>query len=595
MKFFLLILSFFLIMGCSDDSSGYELVDVVADKVDVAEHGESIVARLSLEGLDDLKKIGWTDNGLEQTYAFFFRVDSVLMTKLNEALTPLEKEPRLKAQIENEFLDSLKKRTVLQYVFDGAKFSTPYVQFSFYGQWVRKSGDGEVASDPVVFDFVENLGNQSEFFYDIHSFLQNKLLTCYLREEKMSLQNAQKKAAKEYNSFLDSMAIVDFLIPFLGSVLDNEHFQEYFDFFTLNIGDKEEWLKKNDFISIMDSSIKLYAYVDTSFNTALQMAYGFAPCSTSYCRDSVRNEKSRFYGNIMEFENPNWHFSLDREPESHCSHYLRNSVKIENDTNLYYCDSNQWNLVKFENTDTLADEKKFTSYFSKLLGRCQEPFSVERALGRYFRCNKDYSWQATSQIDMDLGICGGNIGLGTLGVFQDSVYVCEDSLKWKKATPLQESLFYSSSGGDCDRESDHLQLSFLDSAWYMCVDNPSEKIDYGWKKVTELDTVTTQFIEKNESFERVVYGVKYFDVMYLYTDSSFDDFYSTINVFNFIDGYLYPVIVERGLLWFAEPLVRETSVCPVSFRIPEDDEWNFFPGDRKEGTYCVKTIRRRNE
>lgn len=255
--------------------------------------------------------------------------------------------------------------------------------------------------------------------------------------------------------------------------------------------------------------------------------------------------------------------------------------------------------VEFGTTKVLGD----TAYYCNSTGEKWIVYSeLERQIGicgitakydsiaeyedGYYSCTKAWAdnrgvpgvWNlldAQAWIERTIGKCCSTIPCGTLASYGNHVYYCEDKAKkWRDANSREFTLFTHPNGGNCNRNSSHIQVVPVnDEGYWMCVDDPVGGIDYGWTRLDRKNhkELTTYFNNGSGESTKVVavdLSTKYYNyALYLNGDRDDSSLYGVVYPLGF-----YEIVLTDDLLLLDRPVdgvIAADENCPIGFHVEE--------------------------
>ena len=198
-------LAAFLLAACTDDSSGYEVVDARAKETASA-----------MNSYDIEIKFETTVRYTSQNYRWFnilFIPDSVVLREIDAY--GLSNPNGFNT---TGFPDSL------SFLLSEVPLNKPFVELSFYGRWTRLRGDSlYVVSDPVVHRIKRGLKNRSDTIkVSFNDFVEMGLVQKNL-DEGLSVYASIFKANMMADSYMDSLGVKGFLLPLWSFSFEKEN------------------------------------------------------------------------------------------------------------------------------------------------------------------------------------------------------------------------------------------------------------------------------------------------------------------------------------------------------------------------------------
>lgn len=562
----LLTFFFFLFLGCSDDESGYDVVDVRWEKSIEDFQVNSCSLRVNMS-----EQVWFMNFENANTYHYDqrlvnFVVDSVLLRNISDSF---------------ETISSYKLN---EHVLETVNYWEDTIRTTWYS-----NGTNPVYNSIVVFDiYISNslnlkaigrIKSNSTLTLDLASLWKYAQTKKYVEENGYPLNLAFELAEKEYERDKGS-AFYENIIHFLAFAFyaGNDR-QEIFDELQSELYSFEGKADSDFQAMFLDSTLKYFYYLPRYMRESVISANG---------RDTIQNENSLYNGDILNCDNNFCRIAYTQGTT--CDSSYTGSVTIVNDTNILYCTGSDWvERALYEKALPYGYYENHVDFFlDKIVGPCVEKYDKANVLNRYFWCNDSLRWGEGQQIDYDVGFCGKDYRIGTMTEFADTLFFCAENMSWETASEDFAMLYRDSSGGNCSKKSKYLQL-VNDHGWlWMCVERPSGKTAYGWKNISETDTARTEYIQIQDSIETIIYGDKLGNVMYLHTDSAFNDFYNVTEVYDVRKKQMYQAQVFEDCLWLASAAAE----CPSSFDRPAYQKCTFPPGYEISGDYCTKKIQR---
>lgn len=562
----LLTFFFFLFLGCSDDESGYDVVDVRLEKSIENFQVNSCSLRVNMS-----EQVWFMNFENANTYHYGqrlvnFVVDSVLLRNISDSF---------------ETISSYKLN---EHVLETVNYRKDTIRTTWYS-----NGTNPVYNSIVVFDiYISNslnlkaigrLKSNSTLTLDLASLWKYAQTKKYVEENGYPLNLAFELAEKEYERDKGS-AFYENIIHFLAFAFyaGNDR-QEIFNELQSELYSFEGKADSDFQAMFLDSTLKHFYYLPRYMLESVTSANG---------RDTIQNENSLYNGDILNCDNNFCRIAYTQGLT--CDSSYTGSVTIVNDTNILYCTGSNWiERALYEKVLPYGYYKNHVDFFlNKIVGPCVEKYDKANVLNRYFWCNDSLRWVEAQQIDYDVGFCGKDYRVGTMTEFADTLFFCAENTSWETVSEDFAMLYRDSSGGNCSKKSKYLQLVNDHGRLWMCVKQPSGKTAYGWKNISETDTARTEYIQIQDSMETIIYGDKLGNVMYLHTDSTFKDFYNVTEVYDVRKKQMYQAQVFEDCLWLASAAAE----CPSSFDRPAYQKCTFPPGYEISGDYCTKKIQR---
>lgn len=535
---FLFVILLCILAGCSEHSSGFDIIDArTKNPVSQPLNVDSFSVNIQYYREDACPSVT-------------FEQDSMALECLDSAFN-----------VVSRITDYNMERSTA--TFKNLELQSPFVEIVQYGRFVWKYD--------VQYVELRNLKNavnmdtvKFDYFTDV---LIKGRLRRYL-EEGLPFYVAEGMAKKDFNQFLKSKNLSDpFILCNVPYYPEIENVQRHFDKFQHEFT-FDTLSKDSPILSTLDSMLTADSVISDYNIDYLALAYDFNQCSHSNYIDSIMNPFSKWYGTVLYCDSSMWRIISKDSLSSVCTMYNKDEVHLTKDSTLVACDGNgSWHDAKFEEP-----------YVTQFLGKCDSSETSIDTLGYSVLCASDGKWHIyRSELERGIGICGVNVEFGTTKSFGDSVYCCNQSeKKWRIADSRELTLFTDSMGGNCNRNSSHIQVVFVSGEGYwMCVDTPVDGINYGW---TRLDSkyhkdLTTYFnVESGERTKVVAVDLStdFFDynyVLYLNGDRSDSSLYGVV----YPKGF-YKVTVTDDLLMLDRPIDGVPAAdenCPIGFHVED--------------------------
>lgn len=588
MQILLLVLLLCFLAGCSDDGSGFDVVDAHANKT-------------SIQNLEvEYFGVDMGNNREEVCSSIFFVRDSVALECLDSSFNVVSRVTEYDAVINREQIA----------VFKDLDLKSPYVELVEYGRIVKNSGV-DSSSIPVELRNLMNALNKDTAKFDAYSGdLVSGRLRRYL-EENFPFHIAETMAKKELNQFLKSKNLAaDFIFCNAFNYPNAENVQSHLDKFQSTFA--TDSLFADAFVlNFMDSLLAANSVVSESYIDYLVLAYDLKKCSYLNYVDSIKNMNSLFYGRYLYCDSSQWRITSKDSLPFICGMYNKNDVRLTGDSTLVACNGlGSWDEVSFAepyitkflgncdssevSVDTLgnkvfcASDGRWYLYENEVernIGICgvsAKYDSLAEYQGVYYLCEKSKGNQGMEgnwtiidanrvKMEASVGKCGSTVSAGTILEYVGSIYYCEtDSKQWREANYREIMLFENPMGGNCDRESDHIQIvNISGEGYWMCVDYPVGNIAYGW---TRLDSknhkeLTTYFSDEFGESTKVVavdLSTKVGDYNYcLYLNEDKDD--SSLYGVVYSEGFYRAVETESKVILDGSEGVAAQGKCPIGF------------------------------
>lgn len=539
---FLFVILLCVLAGCSEHSSGFDIID--------ARTKNPVSQPLNV----DYFSINTQYYREDACSSITFERDSIALECLDSAFN-----------VVSRITDYYMYRSTA--TFKDLELQSPFVEIVQYGHLVWKY-DAQTYSVPVELRNLKNAVNMDtvEFDYFTDVLIKGRLRR-YL-EEGIPFYVAEGMAKKDFNQFLKSKNLSDpFILCNVPYYPEMENVQRHFDKFQHEFT-FDTLSKDSPILSTLDSMLTADSVISDYNIDYLALAYDFNQCSRSNYIDSIMNPLSEWYGTTLYCDSSKWRIISKDSLSSVCTMYNKDEVHLTKDSTLVACDGNgSWLDAEFEEP-----------YITQFLGKCNGSETSIDTLGHSVLCASDGKWHVyRSELERGIGICGVNVKFGTINVFGDSAYYCDPSgNKWREANSRELTLFSDSMGGNCNRNSSHIQVvNVSGEGYWMCVDTPVDGINYGW---TRLDSkyhkdLTTYFnVESGERTKVVAVDLSiensdYNYVLYLNGDRSDSSLYGVV----YPKGF-YKVIVTEDLLMLDRPIDGGPAAdenCPIGFHVED--------------------------
>ena len=539
---FLFVILLCVLAGCSEHSSGFDIIDArTKNPVSQPLNVDSFSVNIQYYREDACPSVT-------------FERDSIALECLDSSFNAVSR-----------ITDYYMYRSTA--TFKDLELQSPFVEIVQYGHLVWKY-DAQTYSVPVELRNLKNAVNMDTVKFDYFTDVLIKgRLRRYL-EEGIPFYVAEGMAKKDFNQFLKSKNLSDpFILCNVPYYPEMENVQRHFDKFQHEFT-FDTLSKDSPILPTLDSMLTADSVISDYNIDYLALAYDFNQCSRSNYIDSIMNPLSEWYGTTLYCDSSKWRIISKDSLSSVCTMYNKDEVHLTKDSTLVACDGNgSWLDAEFEEP-----------YVTQFLGKCDSSETSIDTLGHSVLCASDGKWHIyRSELERGIGICGVNVEFGTTKSFGDSVYCCNQSeKKWRIADSRELALFTDSMGGNCNRNSSHIQVvNVSGEGYWMCVDSPVDGINYGW---TRLNTkyhkdLTTYFnVESDESTKVVAVDLStdFFDynyVLYLNGDRSDSSLYGVV----YPKGF-YKVTVTEDLLMLDRPIDGVPAAdenCPIGFHVED--------------------------
>lgn len=539
---FLFVILLCVLAGCSEHSSGFDIIDArTKNPVSQPLNVDSFSVNIQYHREDACSSVT-------------FEQDSMALECLDSAFNVV-------SRITNYYME---RSTA---TFKDLELQSPFVEIVQYGRLVWKY-DVHTYRMYVELRNLKNAVNMDTVKFDYFTDVLIKgRLRRYL-EEGIPFYVAEGMAKKDFNQFLKSKNLSDpFILCNVPYYPEMENVQRHFDKFQHEFT-FDTLSKDSPILSTLDSLLTADSVISDYNIDYLALAYDFNLCSHSNYIDSIMNPFSKWYGTVLYCDSSMWRIISKDSLSSVCTMYNKDEVHLTKDSTLVACDGNgAWHDAMFEEP-----------YVTQFLGKCDSSETSIDTLGHSVLCASDGNWHIyKSELERGIGICGVNVEFGTTKSFGDSVYCCNQSEKnWRIADSRELALFTDSMGGNCNRNSSHIQMvNVSDEGYWMCVDSPVEGIDYGWTRLNTKNhkDLTTYFnVESSESTKVVAVDLStdFFDynyVLYLNRDRSDSSLYGVV----YPKGF-YKVTMTDDLLMLDRPIDGVPAAdenCPIGFHVED--------------------------
>lgn len=590
---FLFVILLCVLAGCSEHSSGFDIIDArTKNPVSQPLNVDSFSVNIQYYREDACPSVT-------------FEQDSMALECLDSAFN-----------VVSRITDYYMERSTA--TFKDLELQSPFVEIVQYGHLVWKY-DVQTYRVYVELRNLKNAVNMDTVKFDYFTDVLIKgRLRRYL-EEGIPFYVAEGMAKKDFNQFLKSKNLsASFVFCNVSYYPETENVQRHFDKFQHEF--TFDTLSKDSPVLItLDSMLAADSVISDCNIDYLALVYDFNQCSHSNYIDSIMNPFSKWYGTVLYCDSSMWRIIPKDSLPSVCTMYNKDELRLTKDSTFVACDGNgSWRDTKFEEP-----------YLTQILGKCDSNETSIDTLGQSVLCASDGKWHVyRSELERQIGICGitakydsiaehenvfyfctetradnqeepgvweaiddvelvkmelaigkccSTTPCGTLAAYRDSVYYCDDrEKKWREANSRELALFTDSMGGNCNRNSSHIQVvNVSGEGYWMCVDSPVDGINYGW---TRLNTkyhkdLTTYFnVESDESTKVVAVDLStdFFDynyVLYLNGDRSDSSLYGVV----YPKGF-YKVIVTEDLLMLDRPIDGVSAAdenCPIGFHVED--------------------------
>lgn len=535
---FLFVILLCILAGCSEHSSGFDIIDArTKNPVSQPLNVDSFSVNIQYYREDACSSVT-------------FEQDSMALECLDSAFN-----------VVSRITDYNMERSTA--TFKNLELQSPFVEIVQYGRFVWKYD--------VQYVELRNLKNAVNMDTVKFDYFTDVLIKGRLRRylvEGLPFYVAEGMAKKDFNQFLKSKNLSDpFILCNVPYYPEIENVQRHFDKFQHEFT-FDTLSKDSPILSTLDSMLTADSVISDYNIDYLALAYDFNQCSHSNYIDSIMNPFSKWYGTVLYCDSSMWRIISKDSLSSVCTMYNKDEVHLTKDSTLVACDGNgSWHDAKFEEP-----------YVTQFLGKCDSSETSIDTLGYSVLCASDGKWHIyRSELERGIGICGVNVEFGTTKSFGDSVYCCNQSeKKWRIADSRELALFTDSMGGNCNRNSNHIQVvNVSGEGFWMCVDSPVDGINYGW---TRLNTkyhkdLTTYFnVESGERTKVVAVDLSiensdYNYVLYLNGDRSDSSLYGVV----YPKGF-YKVTVTDDLLMLDRPIDGVSAAdenCPIGFHVED--------------------------
>ena len=484
--------------------------------------------------------------------------------------------------------------------FANSDYTSPYIELILSGHWIvdytrilDSHNRYTIKSDTTegtLTDYAD-IGKNLVSVVDWSSVQSAPNILQYVKDEGYPFSAAQKKAENALasshtsnyqgeSSLFVAEAIIQGYNPtdvlhFLSSLLYSSQESNFND-------STIEFAKTAT--GLIDSIVLKYGFDCNRFRI-LCGAYDLEQCSKDHYLDTVTNEFSIFNNSILACNKNVWNI-IDSQEDSLrvCTNYNSGDTIATDSLNYKICTEDGWLPIDKSNLNLI-------------FGTCEKnETKVIPFAGKYYFC-VEKKWYDATKIDYEIGVCGRDIPYETAFIYNDTIALCRLSESaysetangitltrdeeysghtWHWANETEAYLYRA--GGNCDKKSDSMQIVEYKNITYGCVSTPQGL--YGWRNLKAWNVKETIYVDKTDSTEQTIYGIKHGD--FIFIQGSRDDTTSAnlIGIYDIDDHHRYSIITTSNRQWLDAPL---PSKCPEGFHVPSPNEVSAFISEVKNG------------